>query len=161
MTNTNDSGPGSFRQALVDANADAGPRDTITFNIPGAGPHTIRPTTLPESADHHQPVVIDGTTQPGYAGTPLIEISGENADVVNGLVIAGGNSIVRGLAINRFPLSGIFVPSPGNVFEGNYIGTNTAGTAALPNGDDGIKVRAVETRSVERRPGPAISSPAT
>ena len=64
-----------------------------------------------------------------------------DADVVNGLVITGGNSIVRGLAINRFPLSGIFVPSPGNVFEGNFIGTDPAGTAALPNGDDGIKVR--------------------
>ncbi len=141
VTNTNDSGPGSFRQALADANADAGPRDTITFNIPGAGPHTIRPTKLPDLPTITQPVIIDGTTQPGYAGTPLIEISGENADVVNGLVITGGNSIVRGLAINRFPLSGIFVPSPGNVFESNYIGTNTAGTAALPNGDDGIKVR--------------------
>ena len=141
VTNTNDSGPGSFRQALVYANADAGPRDTITFNIPGAGPHTIRPTKLPDLPTITQPVIIDGTTQPGYAGTPLIEISGENADVVNGLVIAGGNSIVRGLAINRFPLSGILVPSPGNVFEGNFLGTNTAGTAALPNGDDGIKVR--------------------
>ena len=140
VTNTNESGPGSLFQAIIEAN-DPGPRDTITFNIPGGGPHTIRPTTrnLPNI---DQPVVIDATTQPGYAGTPLIEISGENAGVVNGLVIAGGNSIVRGLAINRFPVSGIFVASPGNVFEGNYIGTNTAGTAAAPNGDDGIKVRA-------------------
>ena len=141
VTNTNDSGPGSLRQAITDANATADPRDTITFNIPGAGLHTIRPPKS-RSADNHAAGHHRRHDAAGLCtGTPLIEISGENAGVVNGLVITGGNSIVRGLAINRFPLSGIFVPSPGNVFESNYIGTNTAGTAAMPNGGGGIKVR--------------------
>ena len=100
VTNTNQSGPGSLYQAIVDAN-DPGPRDTITFNIPGAGPHTIAPTAR-SCRSITQPVVIDGTTQPGYAGTPLIEISGQNAGTAFGLVVNGSNSIVRGLAINRF-----------------------------------------------------------
>jgi hypothetical protein len=62
VTNTNDSGAGSFRQALLDANAAAGP-DTIVFSIPGAGVHTIALTSvLPLITG---PVAIDGYTQPG------------------------------------------------------------------------------------------------
>jgi uncharacterized repeat protein (TIGR01451 family) len=140
VTNTNDSGPGSFRQALQFANADGGPADTIAFNIPGNGVHTIAPTKLPDLPVISQPVIIDGTTQPGYNGTPLIELSGANADVVHGLVVTGGNSTIRGLAINRFALSGILLQSGNNHVEANFIGTNAAGTAALPNGT-GILVR--------------------
>ncbi len=67
VTTTDDSGPGSLRQAILDANANPG-TDTITFNIPGAGPHTIAPlTALPEITD---PVIIDGTTQPGASCDP-------------------------------------------------------------------------------------------
>jgi len=59
VTNTNDSGTGSLRQAILDANANAG-LDNITFNIPGSGPHTIAPlTVLPNITS---PVVIDGYT---------------------------------------------------------------------------------------------------
>ncbi|MBX9579110.1 MAG: hypothetical protein K2X87_02280, partial [Gemmataceae bacterium] len=63
VTNTDDSGPGSLREAILDSNASAGVRDTIAFAIPGDEVHTIRPTSaLPPIAD---PVVIDGYTQPG------------------------------------------------------------------------------------------------
>jgi hypothetical protein len=74
VINTADTGAGSLRQAITDANANAGP-DTIAFNIPGSGIQTITVslTNLPVISD---PVTIDGTTQPGYAGTPLIEIHG-------------------------------------------------------------------------------------
>jgi hypothetical protein len=62
VTNTNDAGTGSLRQAILSANANPG-KDTITFNIPGGGVHTIMPVTLlPKLTD---PVVIDGYTQPG------------------------------------------------------------------------------------------------
>src|SRR5437764_1075637 len=64
VTNANDGGPGSFRQAILDADNNPGP-DTITFAVPGAGVHTISPSTeLPPVTD---PVVIDGYTQPGAA----------------------------------------------------------------------------------------------
>ena len=62
MTNTDDSGPGSLRQAILDAEAAAG-ADTIAFAIPGAGVHTITPLTLLPIIS--QPVTIDGYTQPG------------------------------------------------------------------------------------------------
>ena len=61
VINTNDSGAGSLRQAILDANANPG-TDLIEFNIPGTGPHTIQPiSTLPTITDR---VVIDGHTQP-------------------------------------------------------------------------------------------------
>src|SRR5947207_13675747 len=66
VVNTSDSGLGSLRQALLDANAAPG-ADTITFNI-GSGHQVISPASaLPDVTD---PVTIDGTTQPGYAGSP-------------------------------------------------------------------------------------------
>ena len=62
VTNTNDSGAGSLRQTIADANTHVG-LDTIAFNIPGAGIHAIAPVTaLPAVTD---PVLIDGYTQPG------------------------------------------------------------------------------------------------
>src|SRR5438105_834129 len=70
VTTTADSGAGSLRQAIADANATAG-TDTIGFAIPGTGLRTIVLTTgaLPAVTD---PVTIDATTQPGYAGQPLV-----------------------------------------------------------------------------------------
>ena len=132
VTNTNVGGPGSLREAITLANLDGGPADTIVFNIPGAGPHIIRPTQLSFLPPVTQPVVIDGTTQPGYAGTPLIEISGENADNLAGIVLNGTNSVVRGLAIYRFPLSGIALQGGGqHTVQGNFLGTNGAHAPGL------------------------------
>src|SRR5215471_8180988 len=69
VTNVNDSGAGSLRQAILSANASAGVADTITFNIPGTGPFTITPlTALPTVTD---PLVIDGYTQPGASANTL------------------------------------------------------------------------------------------
>src|SRR5262245_33207624 len=62
VTNINDSGPGSLRQAILDANAHAGPA-LVAFNIPGPGVHTIAPTSgLPPITNS---TTIDGYTQPG------------------------------------------------------------------------------------------------
>ncbi len=77
VTNTADSGAGSLRQAIVANDNSAGGTNSIQFNIAGPGPHTITPASPLPSITH--PVVIDATTQPGYAGTPLIELDGQNA----------------------------------------------------------------------------------
>jgi hypothetical protein len=62
VTNVLDSGPGTLRQAITDANTSPG-HDTIAFNIEGDGPHTIYPGLgLPPITD---PATIDGYTQPG------------------------------------------------------------------------------------------------
>src|SRR5262245_39353163 len=86
VTNTLDSGPGSLRQAILDANATA-VADRIEFNIAGSGVQTIAPlTALPTIS---QPLVIDGYTQTGsHANTTavgsnavlLVELSGINVN---------------------------------------------------------------------------------
>lgn len=152
VTNVGDSGPGTLRQAIFDANANPG-TDTIAFNILGAGVQTISPTTaLPVIVD---PVIIDGYTQPGSSANTLAD--GDNAvllvelnggyNVSAGLQINGSNCLVKGLVINRFNSAGIFfssavVPSTntGNVVEGNFIGTDSRGEIALANGD-GVDIR--------------------
>jgi len=132
VTTTADSGPGSLRQAILDSNTSAGTLDTIAFGIPGAGVHTIVPASaLPTITD---PVVIDGSTQPGFAGAPLIELDGTNAGgFQHGLNITAGGSTVRALVINRFNGSGIICFTVGgNTIVGNYVGTNAAGPSPTP-----------------------------
>jgi len=139
VTNTNDSGAGSLRQAILSANGTAG-SDTIVFSIPGAGVHTITPNSpLPIIT---KPIIIDGNSQPGFSGTPLIELNGSLAGVsaqANGLHLKGGNSWVKGLIINRFAQRGIVIEdSTQTTVSGCYIGTNAAGTADLGNGAEGV-----------------------
>jgi hypothetical protein len=115
-----------------------GGSDTIRFNIGTGGPQTIAPAVaLPEVSTT---VTIDGTTQPGYAGTPIIELSGAGAGGANGLVFTGGNSNLRGLVVNRFAGFGIFLTSNNNTVTGCYIGTDITGTQALGNLSGGISV---------------------
>ncbi len=131
VINTNASGPGSFVQAVIDANNNPG-LDTIAFNIPGAGSQTISPSPqIPKVTD---PVVIDGTTQPGFAGAPLIVLNGSNTTDFFGLNITAGNSTVRGLVLNGFKGRAISLGVNGNnVIAGNYVGTNANGTADFPS----------------------------
>ncbi len=130
VTNTNDSGPGSLRQAILDANAspDTGFPDLIFFNIPGDGIHTITPLTeLPPLTG---PTDLAGTTQPGYFGSPLIEI----ADVDGaGLRLTGAGSIVEGLCVRGCTV-GIQIESDGNAIEACRIGTDATGQIAAGNG---------------------------
>ncbi len=129
VTNTNNSGPGSLRQAILDANAAPG-KDTINFNI-GSGPQTIPVFSgLPPITDA---VIIDGTTQPGFAGSPIITLDGNGGG--DGLLIRAGDSLVQGFVINNFGGAGIHLTIAGsNVIRGNYIGTDLSGANALPNG---------------------------
>lgn len=147
VTTTSDAGPGSLRQAILDANSTPGP-DTIEFLIPGAGPHTIAlQSALPTLADTAG-VVIDGYTQPGSSPNTqialttaiiMIDVDGAATTNANGLLINGGSTTVRGLVIRNFPLCGIVLQSfTGNVIEGNFIGTDVTGTAASANGTSGI-----------------------
>jgi hypothetical protein len=142
VTNTNDSGAGSLRQAIL--NSDANPSDTvanpgpnfITFNVGSGGAQTIAPlSTLPTITT---PVEILGPTQPGYAGKPLIQLSRRNlpnGGAPTGLDITAGDSTVQGLVINGFSAGGIFLDGGGsNAIKGNYLGTDTTGTKAVGGG---------------------------
>ena len=136
VTNTNDSGPGSLRQAITDANSSSG-RERVAFNIPLSDPNcdaggvcTIQPTTpLPWLIDDAG-LIIDGYSQDGAAQatatTPAvltIELDG-NSGGGSGLWIDSSNNVIRGLAINRFN-QGITIYDVGatdNVVQGNHIG---------------------------------------
>ena len=153
VTTTNDSGEGSFRQAILCANNDPGTQ-TIIFNIPGSGPHTIIPLSqMPPSTD---PIVIDGFSQPESSpntnpiGDPInarlmVVIDGtflnQNGIDTFGLRFEGGNSLVQGLVISGFIDDGIQIGGgpggDGDIVRGNFLGTDVTGTQALGN-DDGI-----------------------
>jgi hypothetical protein len=139
VTTTNDAGPGSLRQAILNANATAG-YDLIYFNISPGGAKTIQPQTpLPTITN---PVIIDATTQPGYAGQPLIELDGSHAGAPAwGLDISAGSSTVRGLVINRFGGDGLHLSiNGGNTIQGNFIGTDSTGKIPRGNSVSGINI---------------------
>ncbi|HVQ38730.1 MAG TPA: hypothetical protein VMS31_14425 [Pyrinomonadaceae bacterium] len=133
VTNTNDSGPGSLRQAIEDANANPG-ADTIRFSI-GSGAKTIAPYyMLPLVTD---PVIFDGTTQPGYSGRPIVELTGYQFGGV-GLSITGGGSTVRGLLLNRFGNAINLNMRGNNKVENCFIGVERTGMVAESNTSSGI-----------------------
>jgi hypothetical protein len=149
VTTTNDSGAGSLRQAILDANANPG-ADTIAFNIPGSGTRTITLSSpLPSITEA---VTIDGTTQP----SGRVEINGDRAGrAATGLILAGGNSVVRGLTITRFRFdlvkllaldfvgaggTAIRIASNNNIIEGNFLGTTSTGATDVGNDLAGVLV---------------------
>jgi hypothetical protein len=156
----------TLKAAIQQANAVDNPTvpDEIHFNIPGdmTKVKTIKPTTeLPAIT---QPVIIDGYTQPGSKkntrtsgainAVPKVQLDGSGAGIdADGLIIQGssGNTI-RGLVINRFDRSGIFLTSTdgsdNNHFEGNFIGTNAKGTADLGNGNAGVEINGLNNGNV-------------
>jgi hypothetical protein len=138
VINTHDSGAGSLRQAIIDANNNPG-LDTIAFNI-GSGPQTITPLQrLPEITGA---VVIDGATQPGFSGIPIIELNGAVQPDGFGLSLTGGNNTVRSLVLNGFHSHAlIFTVNGGNRVEGCYIGTDITGAVANRNGGTGLVIK--------------------
>jgi len=146
VINTNDSGAGSLRQAILDSNNTSG-ADTIKFDILGSGVHTISPASkLPTITDA---VTIDGYSQPGAkpnakaVGTDaILKIVLDGPGGGAGLVITGSNSTVKGLVINRSG-GGIYIDGPGatgNKVTGNYLGTDASGTQDLGNDAHGLTV---------------------
>jgi len=138
----------TLRAAIEEANATTA-ADTINFNIAGAGPHTISPTSELPAITH--PVTINGYSQPGSspntaaAGTNAvlkIVLDGSNIFefVSHGLVVLASNSTVKGLVINGWPLGVILGRArqpgdhTGNILEGCFIGTDATGTTASGNG---------------------------
>lgn len=136
VLNTNDSGANSLRAAILAANAAPGP-DVIDFDIPGAGPHLIALTTpLPNITDA---VVLDGESQPGYAGTPLVQVDGAVSGG-SGFQLFANDVVVRGLAVTSFN-DGVFVSMGASnaTVSGNHLGTNGAGAGGLGN-NVGVRV---------------------
>ena len=128
--------------AITQVNSDPNPGvDTIDFNIPGTGPFTITPASALPNLSH--PAFIDGESQPGYSGAPIIQIQGPgNSPVEDGLTLAAGSdgSTVKGMDIYKFSGAGILIQTNNNLIEGDYLGTDVSGTAAGPGNQIGIDV---------------------
>jgi len=145
VTNTNDSGAGSLRQAILDANGTAG-ADTIAFAIPASGVQTIvLATPLPDITEALQ---IMGFTQPGSSANTngpgladnsvhLIEIDGTNSGggIAAGVlrISAGVSFVVDGLVINRAPGAAVQVNGATGTISGSFLGTDASGTTAHSN----------------------------
>jgi Bacterial Ig-like domain (group 3) len=156
VTNTVDSGAGSLRQAILDADANGG---TVVFDIPNTdsgyqgatGSFLIQPVSqLPGLAAG---VTIDGYSQPGAAMNTLqgpgplgqapaaASSYGDNAVVkivldgslagsgVTGLNM-GDNCTVQGLVIDRFTAGGIVIYGASDAVQGNFFGTDVTGSTA-------------------------------
>ena len=147
VTNTNDSGGGSLREAVITAsNTINGEKsDRIIFQIPTTDPGynsvsstwEIRPASAyPQITD---PITIDGLNG---GQTPLIEINGSNVANNNGFTITAGNSTIAGLIINNFEGgSGISLETAGNNDIRNcFIGTDETGELNEGNGLNGVTI---------------------
>ena len=146
VSNLNNAGPGSLRQAIMDSNGSFGVKDVITFTVTSGTINLASP--LPFVFD---PVRID-TMQPDFS-TPIIELNGAGAGTnavglwletspLPGHVAA---SEVRGLAVNRFSGTGVQVTGRANVLDTVYVGTDPAGTSDRGNAGHGIRIVASDT----------------
>ena len=93
------SGTTSLREAITFANSVPGD-NTITFALP-AGSTTIH--LLSPLAAITSPVVIDGTTQPGFTGVPLIDLTGQPLPISSEVT-------VRGVEFDGFAFGSAAVP---------------------------------------------------
>jgi hypothetical protein len=164
VSNTNDSGNGSFRWALEEANNTAG-SDTIVFHIPDIDPGynsdtgvwTISPqSSLPYIEDDG--TVIDASTQSVFTGAdtnpfgPEIEIDGTSAVEFQ---ISSNNNVLKQVVLNRFPNSGLYIwGADSNRVVGCYIGTDPTGTTLLGNGTNGITVNGRSSYNIIGGTGP-------
>ena len=141
VTNTNDSGPGSLRQAMFYASqSNTPPADTIDFDIPGTGPFVISPLSPLPTLKHA--TMIDGYSQPGASANTLaqgdnavilIQVDGSLTGFSDGITLAAGGSTIAGLSITDFNNGIHLTGAGGDTVTGDYIGIDSTGTIAEGN----------------------------
>lgn len=141
VTNTNDSGAGSLRNAINFANSQT-TSSTVRFEIPGTGPHDISLTSaLPDLTANG--LTIDGTSQSGtqcrdlWAGTRhnhSIRLIDNGA--VAGFRLGGANQAVRGISFLAFGRGIHLLPSS----TGATVQCNTIDGAGIGSGGVGVEV---------------------
>lgn len=135
--------PCSLADAITFANRNTG-ADTISFALPGGGARMIPVTSpLPRITER---VTIDGTTQSGFSGAPLVALLGFGLpDGASLLEVDAAGVVVRGLSLGGAPGPAIRVTGDGAVVEGCRIGLDP-GWVRSPNGSgilvaaDGVRI---------------------
>jgi hypothetical protein len=166
VTTGSDSGPGSLRQAILDANVN-NDFSYINFNIPGACPRVVALTGSDLPTITHG-VRIDGWTQPGSASntrtkgdnaTRCIVLAGGAGRTV-GLRFSGGSNEqfwIQGLAFSGFSPTGgggealRIVGGTGNLIRGNQFGATLspgAGSLVLAPSDTNIVLTGFSSSTV-------------
>jgi parallel beta-helix repeat protein len=153
VTTTADGGPGSLRAAIYYANGHPG--TTVSFNIPTDDPGLSNGVYTIYVSGQLPPLVSDGTvidatTQPGYAGSPIVALDAsqvlpETEFTIGGIYIYAGNCVLRGLIIDNFTDSGInllYNLAASNQVQGCYIGLAGDGLTAAPNQYEGVNIGA-------------------
>lgn len=156
----------TLTEAITSANTDtasgamlgecAGDYSNINFSIPTTdsgyngvqGFWTISAPTLPAVSS---PTTIDAYTQPGavvntnggrHSATnaqPKIVLDGQSNTSI-AMTITGGDSFIRGLVFANWGFGIKIQTNGGNNIEGNFFGTNAAGTTRAPFGFVAIDV---------------------
>lgn len=133
----------TLRAALETSNSNSNEfGSAIAFAIPNSDPGyangvwTIGVTAadLPQILNR---VVIAGETQPGYQGTPVIEVDGGNSANI-GLSIQTDDSEVSALAIVEFNGDGVYIDGNNNRIKGNLISRNQGDGIRIEGGNDNI-----------------------
>jgi hypothetical protein len=138
VTNNNDSGRGSLRQAISDAN-DWPFGATIPLQIPGPNWTILVASPLPPIL---KPITLDGWDlgPPGYEGPPLLELDGSACVGCDGLTLQGNDAYVNGVIVNRFAQNGIVIEGARNIVQNSYIGTTGDGLNDAGNGASGVRI---------------------
>lgn len=141
VSNLADSGPGSLRAAITSVNADYyvygnNTPDVIDFSVAGV----IKLTSGPLPAINYS-VKIDGTSAPGFAGAPVVEVDNNG---FAGLTINAPSSSLASLSIVNANGPGVTLVGYNSHIEsggandvtvvGNYIGLALDGSVAANTG---------------------------
>lgn len=133
VINNADSGPGSLRQALLDAN----PRDEIGFD-PAAFPPGI-PVTIFISSAPLPTIAVDELIIDGSAARVIVH--GSDMDGAVGFRITSSGCRISGLTIRNFGGDGIWIEDSAS---GNFIGGDRRlgrGNVIIHNGGSGVAIR--------------------
>jgi len=150
VTQTGDAGPGSLRAALYYATDHPG--TTIRFSIPTSDPGYSGGVFTIHASGYLPPLVtngtvLDGTSQPGYAGAPLVFVDGSQvlpeAGDPPGLLVYASSCTIKGLAFIRARWVGLALLYPdatGNVIASCWSGVGPGGSLAQPNTKQGVEI---------------------
>ena len=154
----------TLREAIDNANANGqttsgdcttgSGTDTIAFNIPGTAPIEIELSIGALTVT--DPVIIDGTTQPGNTGActrPIPDrptyglsilgngITGSTVGTAMTLRPGSDGSTIRGLHLQGFGAASFVLQSDNNVLECHFIGTTADGSTATTTSTFGINLQ--------------------
>jgi hypothetical protein len=135
VLNLHDGGPGSLRQAILNANA-AGGADLVEFHVAG----TIRLTSgaLPAVTDE---VDINGRSAPGFVETPVVEVDYHGFGGLRFNASSAGSALLS-LGLVNAAGAGVTLNGRDMLVAGNFIGLHLDGMTVAPNGGNGLEINA-------------------